>query len=219
MSTETPPKKRKRGRPSQKNTLDKELLLREALKVFAEFGFEGTSVKTIATRLQIDDSLIFYHYQTKQNLWHEAMRFITHDYEEKAKETVRLCKDQAPIDIGKMLTRQLIYYASENVELYKIMMHEMTQKSDRSDWIIDHILKPLDERIRPVLEAYKAEGYEVNMPMYNYISINFGILTTFFLMDNLSQRLYGVDVYAPEEIERHADTAIEIIYSSLFRRK
>lgn len=212
-------KKRKRGRPSLKDTLDKERLLRESLKVFAAFGYDGARVKTIADQLQIDDSLIFYHYKTKQNLWHEAMRFIIGEYDQQAKATVRLCKDQEPIVIGKMISRQLVYFIAENVEVYKIMMHEMTQKSERSEWVIDYILKPLDEKIQPVLEAYKAKGYEVKIPINNYISFSFGILSTFFLMDNMSKRLYGVDVYDKAEIERHADFAIEVIYSAVFKKK
>ena len=212
------PARRRRGRPSKANTLDQDLLLQLTLKAFAENGFEGTSLKTISDQLHIDDSLIYYHYKNKQNLWKQAMWQVITEYERQAKETVRLCKDQSTIDLGKSLTRHLVYFMAEHIEVYKIMNHELTRRSERSDWIIDNMLKPLGDRLTPIFQAYKRAGYEVNMPINNYIALIFGILSQFFFMDTMSKRLYDVDVYKQEEVDRHADLAVEIIFSSIFRK-
>jgi len=212
------PARRRRGRPSKANTLDQALLLQLTLKAFAENGFEGTSLKTISDQLNIDDSLIYYHYKNKQNLWKQAMWQVITEYERQAKETVRLCKDQNTIDLGKSLTRHLVYFMAEHIEVYKIMNHELTQRSERSEWIIDNMLKPLGDRLTPIFQAYKRAGYEVNIPINNYIALIFGILSQFFFMDTMSKRLYGVDVYQKEEVDRHADIAVGIIFSSIFRK-
>lgn len=210
--------KRKRGRPTQERSLDKGLLLRTALSVFAEFGYEGTSVRVIADRLGIDDSLIFYHFKNKKNLWIESVSFISDMYEEGAKNTVKLCKDQSMIDLGKALTRHLIYFMASHGDLYKVLVHEITQKSERTDWVIDNIFKPLDERTRPVIAAYEKAGYTINMPIHNYLSYHLGILNYFFITENINKKLYGVDVFNKEEVERHADFAIELIYGSIFQK-
>ncbi len=212
------PARRRRGRPSKANTLDQSLLLQLTLKAFAETGFEGTSLKTISDQLNIDDSLIYYHYKNKQNLWKQAMWQVITEYERQAKETVRLCKDQSTIDLGKSLTRHLVYFMAEHIEVYKIMNHELTRRSERSDWIIDNMLKPLGDRLTPIFQAYKRAGYEVNIPINNYIALIFGILSQFFFMDTMSKRLYEVDVYQKEEVDRHADIAVGIIFSSIFRK-
>lgn len=218
-NTEEKLTKRKRGRPTEAKSIDKDQLLNTALIVFAEGGFDGTSVKTIAERLGIDDSLIYYHYKTKLNLWYASVTHITEVYNSKAKETIRTGKDLGTVDLGKALTRQMVYFISEHVELYKILMHEMTQKSERSDWIIDSLMKPHSDSTIEVLKAYEKEGYIVDMPICNYTSLKFSIITQFFLMDHVSKRLYDINVYDPKEIERHADIAIEIIYNTLFKKK
>jgi len=211
--------KRKRGRPTEAKSIDKDQLLSTALIAFSEGGFDGTSVKTIAERLGIDGSLIYYHYKTKINLWYAAVTHITEIYNAKAKDTIKLGKDLSTIDLGKALTRQMIYFIAEHVELYKILMHEMTQQSERSDWIIDTLMKPHSDSTIAVLKAYEKDGYIVDMPICNYTSLKFSIITQFFLMDNVSKRLYGIDVYDKVEIERHADIAIQIIYNTLFKKK
>lgn len=208
--------KRGRGRPKVERSIDKNQILNEALQVFAENGFSGTSVKTIADNVAIDDSLIYYHFKTKINLWNEAIFLVANKYNEEAKNVVKLNKDLSTLNLGKTLTRHMVYFVAENPVLYRIIMHEMSKKSERSDWLVEYILKPFSERLENVLNSYRKKGYKMPMPLCNYMSLNIGVIWTFFLMQNLNKKLYNVDVFDKNEMERHADMVIEIIYSSLW---
>lgn len=210
---------KKRGRPKSQNTELQHAILDESLKIFAQYGFEGTSVKMISNNVGIDDSLIYYHFKSKVNLWNQALIRLDGLYNEEAGNIIRLNKDLESIDLGKSLVRHIIYFMSEHTAYCQIIMHEMAQKTDRSDWIIDNILKPFNDKIVSVLEGYQKAGYAINIPVCNYFSINFGLLSTFFLMNNLNQRLFNVDTFDKKEIDRHADIVIDIIYSSIFKVK
>lgn len=210
---------KKRGRPKSQNTELQHAILDEALEIFAQYGFTGTSVKMISNNVGIDDSLIYYHFKSKVNLWNQALIRLAELYNQEAGNVIRLNKDLEPIALGKALVRHLVYFMSEHTAYCKIILHEMAQKTDRSDWIIDNLLKPFNDKIVSVFEAYKKIGYESNIPVCNYFSITFGLLSTFFLMDKPNQRLFNVDTFDKTEIDRHADIVIDIIYSSIFKEK
>jgi len=197
------------------NSIDKEHILQAALSVFAEHGFRGTSVKSIAKIVNIDDSLVYYHFKTKINLWNQAMFLMSEKYHQEASQIIKLNKDLSNINLGKSLTRHMVYFVAENPALYQIIMHEMTQNTDRSDWLAENMLKPFSDRLEKVLEDYSQSGYQLKMPIANYFSLNIGIIWTFFIMDKINKKLYNVDVFQKEEIERHADMVIELIYSSI----
>ncbi len=140
-------KKRKAGRPANTETINKEAVLKTALEAFAEFGFEGVSVKTIAKRAKINDSLMHYHFGTKMDIWKKAIETSIDKYEEERKKTFRLYKGENLEILGKALIRHFIYFMAENMKLHQIVVHEMTQKTERTDWVINIVLEPIAQRI------------------------------------------------------------------------
>ena len=65
---------RTRGRPSSKaESLDHGFLLQQAYRLFAEQGYEGTSLRQIAQQAQMSSSLISYWYGNKEGLWRAAI--------------------------------------------------------------------------------------------------------------------------------------------------
>ncbi|MCA8906064.1 MAG: helix-turn-helix transcriptional regulator, partial [Hyphomonas sp.] len=69
--------KRGKGRPAADGDLavDEQLCMEVSLDTFAEFGFEGTSVREISRRLGISHSLLNAKYGSKQALWALAFDF------------------------------------------------------------------------------------------------------------------------------------------------
>lgn len=57
-----------------KNT--KERITQEALKLFAENGYKGTSVKQIADAVEIKDSSLYKHYKSKQEIFDSIVKLI-----------------------------------------------------------------------------------------------------------------------------------------------
>lgn len=64
------------ARPEPNMTEDlgaREKILREATRLFAEFGFEGTSLRMIADAVGLQKGSLVYHFETKENI-REAVR-------------------------------------------------------------------------------------------------------------------------------------------------
>jgi len=61
---------RRRGRPPKSDAVDtKELLLQAALALFAEKGYEGTSVRDIARSVGLSESVLYAHFSGKQAIF------------------------------------------------------------------------------------------------------------------------------------------------------
>lgn len=61
---------RRRGRPPKSDAGDtKELLLQAALTLFAEKGYEGTSVRDIARSVGLSESVLYAHFSSKRAIF------------------------------------------------------------------------------------------------------------------------------------------------------
>lgn len=215
--TTTTPKKRRRGRPTLAASIDREVILRVALKVFAEFGFGGAKITNIAQRAKVDDSLLHYHFKSKENLWRQAVDLAFLDYAEDSKVVIKLFKDMDALTWAKVTVRHFIHYNAKNPELYQIVFHEMTLKSERSDWIIQHVLEPFTKKVYLLHKNLKKENLVKDFPLPNLVSIYIGALNSFFILHHQMRHQFNIDPFSEEEIDKHADTVIEIIFSSILK--
>jgi AcrR family transcriptional regulator len=61
---------RRRGRPPKSGAADtKELLLQAALRLFADKGYEGTSVRDIARSVGLSESVLYAHFSNKRAIF------------------------------------------------------------------------------------------------------------------------------------------------------
>jgi AcrR family transcriptional regulator len=58
-------------------------VLQTALELFAKFGYEGTSIRMIATQSGVNLSAVNYHFSSKENLYWEIVAQTYQDLEQK----------------------------------------------------------------------------------------------------------------------------------------
>jgi len=211
----TTTKKRKRGRPTLAASIDPQQILRVALKSFAEFGFGGAKITTISQRAKVDDSLLHYHFKSKENIWKRSVELAFQDYAEDSQRMVKLFKDMDVLAWSKATIRHFIHYHAQHPELYQIVFHEITRKSERSDWIIQHVLEPFTKKVYLLHKNLKKEGLVKDFPLPNLVSIYIGALNSFFILHLQMRTQFDIDVFSESEIDQHADTVIEIIFNSI----
>lgn len=61
---------------TNKNISTRDLLIETAGELFAEHGFDGTSIKMIAEKSRQNIAAVNYHFGGKQNLFIETLRFV-----------------------------------------------------------------------------------------------------------------------------------------------
>ena len=58
-------------RPSE---FTRERILKTAARLFAERGYEATSIRTLAAKARVNQAAINYHFKTKDGLYREVLR-------------------------------------------------------------------------------------------------------------------------------------------------
>lgn len=57
------------------------VILEKTSELFAKNGFSGTSIRSIASSANVAISLIYYYFESKDNLWHESLLQCFQRYE------------------------------------------------------------------------------------------------------------------------------------------
>jgi len=207
--------KRRRGRPTQAASIDKDQILKMALKCFAQYGFNGTRIKMISQMAEVDDSLLHYHFKSKENLWKEAVKMAFEDYDEDSQKVVKLFKDMDSLSWGKAVIRHFIHYNATHPELYQIVFHEMSIRSERSTYISKNVLDPYTRKVNLWHKSLSKDDLIKNIPEPNMMSIWIGSCVSHFLLHNHMQLSLNENVFSEENIEKHADTVIDVIFSGI----
>jgi AcrR family transcriptional regulator len=92
-------------RPSE---LTRERILKAAGRLFAEHGYDGTSIRTIVAKARVNQAAVNYHFSGKDGLYAEvlraAFRALTQDQVEHAEETKAMSREEA---LAEFVRRQL----------------------------------------------------------------------------------------------------------------
>src|ERR1051326_7575302 len=82
-------------RPSE---ITRDRILKAAERLFAERGYDGTSIRAIVARARVNQAAINYHFEGKEGLYREvlraAFRGLTEDQLAHADETAHLPREE-----------------------------------------------------------------------------------------------------------------------------
>jgi AcrR family transcriptional regulator len=133
-------------------------ILSAALAAFSEQGFDGARTRDIAARADVTLGLLQYHYGSKDELWKAAV--------EQAFSTLGAGVDLilAPseaVDERERLRRLLrahVAFVAQHTEFIRIMHDEGKRRGPRMRWLADRYVKPLHDKLTPLIERAQAQG-------------------------------------------------------------
>src|SRR5580658_10820296 len=92
-------------RPSE---ITRDRILKTAVRLFAERGYEATSVRTLAAKAHVNQAAISYHFKSKDGLYRDVLRDAIHALTEHqlshAQETQAMPREHA---LGEFVRQQL----------------------------------------------------------------------------------------------------------------
>jgi TetR/AcrR family transcriptional regulator, regulator of cefoperazone and chloramphenicol sensitivity len=88
--------------------ITRERILKAAVRLFADRGYEATSIRTIAARANVNQAAINYHFKSKDGLYREvlrgALRALTEHQLSHAQETQAMPREEA---LSEFIRQQL----------------------------------------------------------------------------------------------------------------
>lgn len=162
--------------------ITKNRILKVALELFANFGFDAVSTRKIAQIAKCNIASLNYHFGTKKQLYHECLLVMEPKKDYQLKELLQnpLNKD----DFEKTFLQFCIVVAEfvvENASALKLLINEINAESNLP--IKDSFLKPLTD----IFEKYVKEAQKKSIVSSK---IETTLFTKMVVSVILSQKLY-----------------------------
>lgn len=190
MSRSAPAKTRYDGQENRR------LVLEAALNVFADLGFAGASTRAIAAAAGIEQGHLAYYFPTKLALWQQVILAFARDGEAYLAEHVTQQALTDPLEAARAILPRYLRSFAVNPRLTRLMLQEFSVLSSRHEWVVEHIGKPVWQRMSPLFHALGERGHLGGaQPEIAYFSLIGAALITFGNPE-LVQALTGADTHS-----------------------
>ena len=191
----------------------REDILLVAEKVFAERGFKGTTVREVAQKAGIANSLIFYYFKNKTVLYEAVFQNFLKQAEDLIQRNLNLDLDR--LSILKKLLFEFIDFAVTYRNSVIILTREIIDKGIHVEKINQNYIKPLYGMVSEFLAEGAREAHFREVDPLHFLQSLLGMLIFYFLSDPLVQAIGVKEPYGSEEIEKHKIEVWNMVRSSI----
>ena len=187
-------------------------ILGAALEAFSESGFDGASTREIAARAGVAQSLLNYHFRSKDELWRTVVDAL---FEELTRTMAERAEGLQGVDepvVSRLLLREFIVFSARHPELHRIITQESKVDGPRMDWLVDHHVRPIYETIVERVRRLQGEGLIAPIPAEHLYYIVTGAGPSMFVLGPECRRLTGIDPRDDAVIEAHAEAMSRLLF-------
>ncbi|MFN3233597.1 MAG: TetR/AcrR family transcriptional regulator [Alphaproteobacteria bacterium] len=185
-------------------------ILQAALDVFAARGYDAATIREITNRVGVSHGLIKYHFENKDTLWREAIRFMF----DRVRPAMRLTEEEAatlnPRQQFEAEIRKGVTYYARHPEHLRILTYETMNDSGRLKWITENFLDELMKEALARIREHIAAGVLPDLdPLHLYYATS-GAIQTMFATAPEIQRARGMDYSSSANIDQHVETILTL---------
>ncbi len=189
----------------------REQILAAALECFAEAGFEGAKSRAIAERAGVNVGLIKYYFDGKERLWKEAVDSAFAQLRETLDGASPDLVDLGPDDRLRVTVRRMTRFVAANPHFAQLMNDQGKQSTDRMRWLVDRHVRPLYERLEPMIKTLQADGsLRPGVHPVHFFYLAAGALSLIFHQAPEVQYLTGYDPTSQEALDTHVDLVVNL---------
>lgn len=149
--------------PPQENGSTKARLLQVAIQLFAQKGFHGTSTREITKQAGTNLSSLYFHWQSKENLYLAVYRHMFELLTQKAEEIVDLLEDglgsHKPLEeVLDPITERIFEFFDANQDLARLNLHKVLEDSALAAQIEQEFENPLYQAMARCFQRLTEEG-------------------------------------------------------------
>jgi AcrR family transcriptional regulator len=133
-------------------------IVRSARRCFAVSGFSGSSTRQIADEAGVAQSLLLYHFKSKDGLWRAVMT-------DSFRHALRVVNDAAiaepstsPTDQLMAGVRGLIDICASDPDFHRLLIYESREPNQRFVWMVDNYFRQMVERGAKFIALAQGEG-------------------------------------------------------------
>ena len=129
-----------------------------ARHAFASVGFAGASTREIAKEAGVAQSLLLYHFGSKDALWRAVMDGLAEDLRTRMNAAIAGAPNGTIPQRLMALVRAFIAQCAQDADFHRIMTLEGRQPSERLKWLVERHLRDGFEATCALIRRGQAEG-------------------------------------------------------------
>ena len=190
-------------------------LLEAAASLFAQHGFDAVSTGTVATAAGLSQSMVHYHFGTKEKLWKAAVEHLMHGRGDMFSLHMDDLQDVDDLARLKIMLRRFISANSAEPDLTRILIHEGMNDSPRLKWLAKRYMIRGYETFNTAIETAIESGAVRRLPTRDVTNVIVGACVLTFTLSRLLKEVYGELPTSPEAVSSLSDTVLEVLFKGL----
>ncbi|HRI21788.1 MAG TPA: TetR family transcriptional regulator [Panacibacter sp.] len=202
----------------------KDHIVDNALELFAEKGFEGTSIRELAAKAEVNVAMVNYYFGSKEKLFEQMVAQKAAYTKGMIDEIVR---DKSLSDIEKIdhIIDGFVSRLFKNRKFHRIIHQELmlSQRENLQQAIVD-ILYPNSQTVKSLIDNAIKKGVFKKVDSSLVIATVIGTINHVLLSKKMCNKLFGKeDNYVPYEdpkfIKRISDHLKEMMHAYLLKNQ
>ncbi len=189
---------------TKKRSNGRQKILDISVKLFAEYGYSGVSVRQIADQAEITIPAIYHHFGNKESLYRSVETELYSQHAEALYEILQSSGE--PRDKLRSFVRQLTENLIAAPNYLKIMQRDLIEGLPQNhDFLVKTSMQGVFDELRSLLDEYVPGSGSGVQPIFLFSTI-LGFLT----MRPVTSRLEGYEFSANSE-----DTQIDLLVEAI----
>jgi TetR/AcrR family transcriptional regulator len=195
----------------------RERILAAALELFASQGFDAVSTTDIAEKAGSSQSVVLYHFKTKQELWRAAMRNLFESVSIRPTLEGSMYKDLDSSSKLRVLLRGFVLASARHPELGRVINREGASNNERMQWLFEELAKPTYDVFGALFAEGAAQGVLKKYPPAMLTLVAHGAAACIFNLSSITTMLLGTDPFQRDIVELQADIIVDVLLNGLLQ--
>jgi len=190
-------------------------ILDEALRCFAEKGYEGTSLNDIAAGVGIRRPSLLHHFPSKESLYGDVFERLLSDWMERLDGAIAV--SAVGWDKAELVLRACLDLFAETPDYVRIMRREALDGGVHLGIDLSGVLRPFFDGAVQYLEGQMDEGVFTRLDARHLLITGYGAILTYFSDAPFVDGLIDDSAMNEKNIRDHQEHVIEFFRSALLR--
>lgn len=159
----------------------REKILRIAELVFAEKGFDGARVDDIAKRAGVNKALIYYYFNSKDEILNELFETLMADGGQVQSESLNSFPDLNREEVFRQFFEMSLEFALKHRNLIKIALIESMKTDSKHSDLLKRCAAIIDAEVEHIRRVYESKGLDFTYTKKDFAAMEFfmGIMPIF----------------------------------------